>query len=116
MKMSDLELISAAELDRYVGRKEYLLIDLRDRKEFEKAHILSAENYPFTHLSEHVCLPRNRILILYCERGSSSMTEAKLLQEEGYRVKSVIGGIHAYRGKYLIRCIPRAENQREKRL
>ena len=40
-------------------------------------------------------------IILYCERGSVSMAAARDLAEKGYRVKTVVGGIRAYRGANL---------------
>ena len=50
-----------------------------------------------------VCLPKNRLLVLYCDRGSLSMVQGKKLAAEGYRVVTVVGGMHAYRGKYLVK-------------
>ena len=43
------------------------------------------------------------IPILYCDRGGLSMQAARELQEQGYRAISVVGGIQAYRGRYLER-------------
>lgn len=51
---------------------------------------------------ERVCLPRDKILVICCERGAASMAEGKRLAENGYEVKTVIGGMHAYRGRYLV--------------
>lgn len=40
--------------------------------------------------------------MICCERGAASMAEGKRLAENGYEVKTVIGGMHAYRGRYLV--------------
>lgn len=101
--MTKLDLIAADRIDDYVGNPDFLIIDLRERKEYKRGHIAGAVNMPYEHLMDHVCLPRDKELILYCERGSASMAEGKQLAERGYRVKTVIGGMHAYRGKYLTR-------------
>lgn len=100
--MRNLGMISADQLDWYVGREDCILIDLRERKKYEISHIKGAINMPYENLTEHVCLPYDKTLVLYCERGSSSLAEGKHLAEEGYHVKTVIGGMHAYRGKYLV--------------
>ena len=101
--MAGMEMISADRLDEYVNRADCLLIDLRDRGEYEAGHIKNAVSMPFDDLLAHVCLPKNRLLVLYCDRGSLSMVQGKKLAAEGYRVVTVVGGMHAYRGKYLVK-------------
>ena len=101
--MAGLEMISANRLDDYADRRDCLLIDLRDRAEYEAGHIKNAVNMPFVDLLEHVCLPKNKLLVLYCDRGSLSMAQGKRLAAAGYRVLSAVGGMNAYRGKYLVK-------------
>ena len=96
--MAGMEMISADRLDEYVNRADCLLIDLRDRGEYEAGHIKNAVSMPFDDLLAHVCLPKNRLLVLYCD-----MAQGKKLAAHGYRVVSVVGGMHAYRGKYLVK-------------
>lgn len=74
-----------------------MIIDVRNRREYEKGHVKGAVNLPYDHLLERVCLPRDKILVICCERGAASMAEGKRLAENGYEVKTVIGGMHAYR-------------------
>lgn len=101
--MAELEMISADQLDEYADRRDCLLIDLRNRWEYDAGHIKNAVNMPYDDLLAHVCLPKNRLLVLYCDRGSLSMVQGKKLAVEGYRVVTVVGGMHAYRGKYLVK-------------
>ena len=42
-----LEMISPVLLDGYVGRTDVVIIDVRSREAFEKAHIRGARNIPF---------------------------------------------------------------------
>ena len=94
-------MVSPRELDRYVTDRSAFIIDLRTADEYVQRHIRGSVNSPYERLKECHVLPRDMILILYCERGSVSMVAAKELAARGYRVKTVIGGIHAYRGNYL---------------
>ena len=108
------ETIPARELDRFVTEERGVIIDLRPRDEYLMHHIRGAQNFPYEELErcleqmaergETVCLPvpRGEELILYCERGAVSMAAARELADLGYRVRSVVGGIRAYRGKYLV--------------
>ena len=96
----NFETISAKNLDAYIGRSDCMIIDLREEDEYRQGHIMSAYNVPYERL-EQAFFRKDITYIMYCERGSASLAAAKELAKKGYRVKSVVGGIRAYRGKYL---------------
>ena len=56
---------------------------------------------PYENLQDRVYLLRRKTLILYCERGSTSMKAARELAEAGYRVLTLVGGIQSYKGRNL---------------
>ena len=101
--MSDIETISAKEIDRFIFDKAYLLVDVRSPAEYRKMHIKNAVCIPHEYLLQRIQGLGRVILILYCDRGNLSMQAARELQEHGYRAISVVGGIQAYRGRYLER-------------
>ena len=84
--MTGLEPISADMIDFYVGRPDVVIIDLRSEEEFTSGHIRGAVNIPYDDAEEKIQYSRRKVLLLYCERG----------------VKSVIGGIRAYRGRNFV--------------
>ena len=92
--MLPIETISAEELDVYVGRRDAVLID-------EKKHIRTAVNIPYGKLQDCRKYSRKKILVFYCERGSSSLFAAREFQKMGYKTKSVVGGIRCYQGSNL---------------
>lgn len=96
----DFEMIAPKEIDRYVRDKSAFIIDLRTPDEYVQRHVRGAVNIPYEKLKDCHVLPYDMVLVVYCERGSVSMVAAKELAAKGYPVKTVIGGIHAYRGKY----------------
>ena len=100
--MNGLEPISADMVDFYVGRPDIVLIDLRTEQEYAAGHIRGARNIPYEQAEEKIHFPKQKILLLYCERGSASLAVGKRLAGKGYQVKSVIGGIHAYRGRNFV--------------
>lgn len=101
--MFNLETISPKMLDYYVDNKKAFIIDLRSEEEFVKGHIRNAHRITYTGGRFPYKPPKEYELILYCERGSLSLIAAKELVREGYRVRSVIGGIHAYKGRNLVK-------------
>ena len=48
-------------------------------------------------------VPKDKLLIFYCDRGGASMQAARSLARQGCRTRSVIGGFAAYRGRNLVR-------------
>ena len=102
--MFPVETISAKMLDYYVGRRDAFLIDLRGRGEYRSGHIQGAVNLPYEEFEkmQEYTFPKNKVLILYCERGGASLAAARLLARKGYQTRTVIGGMKAYRGRNLV--------------
>ena len=48
-------------------------------------------------------MPKDKILVLYCEHGGTGLLAAKELYDRGFVVRALVGGIAGYRGAYL-RC------------
>lgn len=97
-----MEAISARELDWYINNHT-LIIDLRESKDYALAHIRGAVNVPYGQFRKELQNREGNTVILYCERGALSMVVARELEAKGYRTKSVVGGIRAYRGENLVR-------------
>ena len=97
--MFPVEPISGKMLDYYVGRKDSFLIDLRNN-----GHIRGAVNVPYEKFEEMQTydFPKGKILVLYCDRGGASLQAARILARNGYKTKTVIGGMKEYRGRNLI--------------
>ncbi len=92
--------IKTNDILKYVGLPNVLIIDLRDEEDYEKGHIPTAINIPYDDLyTKKSYLNHNNLLILYCDRGHVSLLASRDLMKDGYNIKSLYGGIHAYRGK-----------------
>ena len=88
--------IGVCELWNMLQRSDVSLIDVRDRCDYRKFHIRGARNLPYEEMERwKYDLPREKKLIVYCERGSTSMMAAKQLMRLGYDVYTLVGGISA---------------------
>ena len=96
-----IDTISAEELDFYMGRQDAVIIDLRDTEEYKRSHLKTAVNIPYEEIQKCRRFPKEKLLVLYCSRGSSSLFAARELMKMGYKVKSVVGGIRCYKGSNL---------------
>jgi rhodanese-related sulfurtransferase len=96
----DFETISAKSVEEYIGKGNVIIIDIRSSYEYRMGHIPTAINIPYSQFElKKNTLPKNKILILYCDRGSTSLILARELGNEGYQIKNIYGGIRAYRGE-----------------
>ncbi|WFR57925.1 rhodanese-like domain-containing protein [Anaerocolumna sp. AGMB13025] len=94
------ETIRAKDIEYYIGQYYVLIIDLREPEEYQMGHIPTAVNIPYLDFETIKSdLPSDRLLILYCDRGNLSLLLARELSNDGYQVKNIYGGIHAYRGQ-----------------
>ena len=93
--------ISPREIDSYLFKPDYILIDIRTPRDFRRQHIKGAVCIHHGYSKMSVSMLRHKTLILYCERGSTSMKAARELAEAGYRVWTLVGGIQSYKGRNL---------------
>ena len=101
-EMSELEQISAAELDarRRLGTT---IIDVRSDQEWAAGHIPGAIHIMGGHLSNRLEeLPRDGSLHLICETGYRSNIAASLLRRAGFsQVANVTGGMSGWQQRGL---------------
>lgn len=100
--MFPLETISPKMLDYYVDNNRAFIIDLRRPEDYARGHIKGAVLVPYEGGSFLFRPPKEKEIVLYCDRGSHSLMAARELARLDYRVRSVIGGIRAYRGRNLV--------------
>lgn len=97
------ETIEPKKIISYIGKNWTVLIDLREEKEYQKKHLKTAINIPYEQLAErNIDYLKDKLLVLYCERGNLSLQAARTLSEKGFRVISVYGGFHAINGNYAL--------------
>ena len=91
--------IKTNDIIKYVGKANVLIIDVREREEYDAGHIPTAVSIPYEELEKQKKnLSRSNLLIFYCDRGNISLLAARDLMKDGYNIKSLYGGLHAYHG------------------
>ena len=94
--MLRFETISSEQMDRCVTDRHCLVIDVRDYKDYNRMHIENAICIPFEKLEkEYNKMPRDLILVLYCERGGRSLLAAKELYDRGDRKSTRLNSSHS---------------------
>ncbi len=84
------------DIERLRVERRAIVVDIRSRDEYRRGHWQGAINYPQEEVADYTSvLTKQRLVILYCERGGSSMQLARDLGKAGYEVGTVIGGYEA---------------------
>lgn len=81
----------AADLMRNPGLQ---ILDTRDRKSFDQGHLESARHVTGTELEQTILqIPKGKPVLIYCHRGSASLTHAQMFADFGFtEVYSLNGG------------------------
>ena len=93
----EFEMISPSDVKKYLHQEDVLIIDLRDYDEYVSGHIEGAIHLPYDKLQDQGMFPMDMVLLLYCDRGAASLSAARELSQQGYQVKTLAGGMRAYR-------------------
>lgn len=79
---------------------DFLLLDVRERDEYETAKIEGSQLLPMSEWSEHVAgldSHRGRRIVVHCHHGGRSMQVTHALRNAGFeQVQNMAGGIDAW--------------------
>ncbi len=102
--MLRFEVINSKDIDKYVYNKRAMIIDIRDKEDYEKGHIEDSVSIPMSLLEKNYNkMPKDMVLVLYCESGGTSLLAAKELYDRGHIVRALVGGFNNYNGKYRVK-------------
>ena len=71
-----------------------VLVDVREEHEFAEDHIPGALNLPLSQLRDRLEeIPPDARLNVYCQSGKRSYGAVRMLNQRGYRARSILGGL-----------------------
>ncbi len=66
--------------------EEYLIIDVRSKKEYKEGHLNGAINIPLSDIKKEIKnITTDKKILLYCQSGLRSKRALKLLENLGYK-------------------------------
>ena len=97
--------VSVQKLVDMVNRENALVLDVRDKKEFEAGHIVDAVNIPYGALEarlDELARYRERPIVVACRMGQHSGAAGNKLRKKGFvNVSRLTGGIAEWRNQNL---------------
>ncbi len=78
-----------------INLKDYYIIDVRSKKEFEEGHLNGAINIPSFNIKRNINkIDTNKKILVYCQSGERSKKALKILEDAGVKnVYNLKGGI-----------------------
>jgi len=106
--------VNEALARRREGTQDVVLIDIREKHEWNEAYIPEAIHIPRGFLEFYIeenVPDKDRTVVLYCASGWRSLLAGTTLQQMGYNnVISMVGGFEQWKGSGFNFTIPRALN------
>ena len=88
------KLLSPFEFQLAMKKTGVVLLDLRDREDFEAYHLPGAIHAPYKDLNLWAGqFSTSQPLLVYCARGNDSILAARDLAKRGFYVGTLLGGI-----------------------
>ena len=88
--------ISFDEFYQLYQNEQLSLVDVREVEEFEALHLEGARNFPLSQLADtYEQLDKDNLYYVICKSGMRSARACQFLEEQGYEVINVQGGMDA---------------------
>ena len=88
--------ISFDEFYQLYQNEQLYLVDVREVEEFEALHLEGARNFPLSQLADtYEQLDKDQLYYVICKSGMRSARACQFLEEQGYEVINVQGGMDA---------------------
>ncbi|MSR11481.1 MAG: rhodanese-like domain-containing protein [Gammaproteobacteria bacterium] len=86
-----------------INRRDAIVVDVREKKEFDSGHIVDSINIPMVKLSQRITelqKHKDKPIVVVCKLGQQSADAAKTLQAAGYaEVFKLAGGLTEWKAQ-----------------
>ncbi|MCD8513813.1 MAG: rhodanese-like domain-containing protein [Nitrincola sp.] len=97
--------VTCAEATRMINKESAIIVDIRNKKEWDTGHIANARHIPFADLDRRITELDNfkeSPIIVVCNLGQTAGTAGKKLKSAGFtQVARLSGGITEWKAQHL---------------
>ncbi|GAA0500451.1 rhodanese-like domain-containing protein [Salinibacillus aidingensis] len=96
----EIKEITPEEVEETLHTDNYTVIDVREDEEVQQGMIEGAKHIPLQQIPESLDqLDKNEEYVLVCRSGRRSYNASQYLQEQGYKVRNMTGGMLNWKGE-----------------
>ncbi|QDT32226.1 rhodanese-like domain-containing protein [Thalassoglobus polymorphus] len=98
LSAADITKESLSEIKRNIDNEKAVLVDVREKREWDQGHVQGAIFFPLSQVRDGVTkaelkvLPKDKTLYTHCVVGKRAVTVGNVLERYGYKVKAVKPG------------------------
>lgn len=88
--------VSTAQATQMINKQGAVVLDIRDKKDFDAGHLANAINIPYSALTERLSeleSSKEHPIVLVCKSGQSVGMAGKTLKQKGFEVFRLSGGM-----------------------
>ncbi|MGJ9457442.1 rhodanese-like domain-containing protein [Oceanobacillus sp. CF4.6] len=101
--VADIKEITPTEVEELMNKDNIVVIDVREDEEVAQGIIEKAKHIPLGEIPEAASeLDKNKDYILVCRSGARSMNASKYLNEQGFKVINMKGGMLKWEGEVIV--------------
>lgn len=98
--MDHINEITPQELRELRKKEDLVVIDVREKEEVAQGMIEDAKHIPLQEIPEALeNLDKNKHYVLVCRSGRRSMNAALYMDEQGFNVSNMVGGMLEWDGE-----------------
>jgi len=99
IKMGEIKEITPSEVEQMMNNDNIVIIDVREDEEVAQGMIENAKHIPLGDVPEKVSeLDKEKEYILVCRSGRRSLNASKYMDEHGFKVINMKGGMLEWEG------------------
>ena len=103
MEMDHIKKLDPSEVENLIDDENTVIIDVREDEEVAQGMIENAKHIPLEKIPYAMGeLDKNKQYVLVCRSGGRSMTAASYLDEHGFDVSNMNGGMLHWEGEVII--------------
>ena len=104
-RLRGLKAVGPSEALGLMNHQDALVLDIREKKEFDSGHILGSRHIPQSRLAaelERLNHDKDKPIVAVCNSGARSKSACSLLAKNGYeQVYNLTGGVMAWKNANL---------------
>lgn len=78
--------ITLESIKQIVDNKEYIILDVRTKEEYDEGHLKESINIPYDEIDENIDIEKDKIIFVYCRSGNRSKIAQETLTQLGFVV------------------------------
>lgn len=86
VKEENKDMKTSLDYKEIMKEKEYIIIDVRTKEEYNESHIKGAINIPYDEINKDSNIEKDKVVFVYCKSGGRSKIAYNTLKSLDYEV------------------------------